>query len=138
MALGGTRTAVVYDPKGQWHDAVEEVLAQEGGAVVGRAATVEEASALVGAHRPDVFVAAADPPDPAAALECVRNVRTASPSTKRIVVSHRRERERIEAAFEAGADVYYVRIADADDLATAIRQAFDRSIFHAAQQSPRP
>src|SRR5215216_583051 len=99
MALGGTRTAVVYDPKGEWHDAVEEVLAQEGGAVVGRAATVEEASALLGAHRPDVFVAAADPPDPAAALECVRRVRSASPTTRSVVVSHTRDRARIEAAF---------------------------------------
>src|SRR5215212_5981148 len=101
MGSIGTRTAVVYDPKGQWHDELEEVLVHDGGAVVGRVTDGDEAAGLARALRPDVFVAAADLPDPAAGLECVRRVRAAAPSTKTIVVSQKRERGRIEAAFEA-------------------------------------
>jgi DNA-binding NarL/FixJ family response regulator len=45
--------------------------------------------------------------------------------------------ETIDAAFEAGASVYCIKTADADDLASAIRQAFSNSIFLATGRQPR-
>src|SRR4029079_13302388 len=43
----------------------------------------------------------------------------------------------IEAAFAAGASVYCVKTAEPDDLASAIRQAFNNSVYYSTGRSGR-
>jgi DNA-binding NarL/FixJ family response regulator len=51
------------------------------------------------------------------------------PRIKLVVFSGREGDEPIGAALRAGADAYVRKTAEPDDLAAAVRQAFDRSIF---------
>jgi DNA-binding NarL/FixJ family response regulator len=131
------RTAVLYDRHPLWLDALEELLERAGIELVGRTTDGEEAVALVAEHQPDVLVAGADPPSEEESLEYVRQVRDRSPDTKSVVLSAGHDFEKIDAAFDAGAAVYCIKTADPDDLASAIRQAFDNSIFLATGRQPR-
>ena len=57
------------------------------------------------------------------------------PELKSIVVSDNTEFEAIDAAFAAGASAYCIKTARQEDLASAIRQVFDRSIYLATNGS---
>jgi DNA-binding NarL/FixJ family response regulator len=137
MRDGRERTAVLYDRHPLWLDALEELLERVGIALVGRTTEGSEAVALVQEHQPDVLVAGADHPAEDESLDCVRQVRDRSPNTKSVVLSAGHELAKIDAAFDAGAAVYCIKTADPDDLASAIRQAFDNSIFLASARQPR-
>ena len=125
------RSAVILDRHPLWLDALDRLLANVGFVVVGRATEGDEALALIEAHRPDVFIAGIN----AASAEQVAVVRKAQQSQtdlKCVVVADSAELEAIEAAFAAGASVYCIRTAEEGDFASAIRQAFARSIYIAA------
>jgi len=131
MGRENNRTAVILDRHPLWLDALDRVLANVGFVVVGRATEGDEALALIEAHRPDVFIAGID----AASEEQVVVVRTARQSQtdlKCVVVADSAEREALDAAFAAGASVYCIRTAEEGDFASAVRQAFARSIYIAA------
>ena len=59
----------------------------------------------------------------------LRRAREAHPGVKLVVVGEGGEPENVEAAFSAGASIYCVRTAERGDLASAIRQAFQPSIY---------
>jgi DNA-binding NarL/FixJ family response regulator len=125
------RSAVILDRHPLWLDALDRLLANVGFVVVGRATDGDEALALIQVHRPDVFIAGIN----AASAEQVALVRKAQQSQtdlKCVVVADSAELEAIEAAFAAGASVYCVRTAEEGDFASAVRQAFARSIYIAA------
>ena len=131
--MGGevNRSAVILDRHPLWLDALDRLLANVGFVVVGRATDGDEALALIEAHRPDVFIAGIN----AASAEQVAVVRKAQQTQselKCVVVADSAEVEAIEAAFAAGASVYCIRTAEEGDFASAIRQAFARSIYIAA------
>ena len=136
--MGGenNRSAVILDRHPLWLDALDRLLANVGFVVVGRATDGDAALALIEAHRPDVFIAGLN----AASAEQVSVVRKAQQSQadlKCVVVADSAELEAIEAAFSAGASVYCVRTAEEGDFASAIRQAFARSIYIAAGEYER-
>jgi DNA-binding NarL/FixJ family response regulator len=106
---------------------MNQLVAELGIEVAGRTTDADEALGLIEATRPDVFIAGIDATNDDVA--CVRRAKQAQPSLKAIVVSDDAEPETIEAAFAAGAAVYCVKTAEQQDLASAIRQAFDRSIY---------
>jgi DNA-binding NarL/FixJ family response regulator len=62
----------------------------------------------------------------------VRAVNQAHPTVRSVVVADDDDPEAIASAFAAGASVYCVKSAEQEDLASAIRQAFDRSIYIAS------
>jgi DNA-binding NarL/FixJ family response regulator len=131
--MGGetNRTAVILDRHPLWLDALDRLLANVGFVVVGRATDGDEALELIDAHGPDVFIAGID----AASAEQVGVVRRAQQrqaDLKCVVVADSAELEAIEAAFAAGATVYCIRTAEEGDFASAVRQAFARSIYIAA------
>jgi len=131
-----TRTAVVYeqDPvANRFH--VE--LARAGVSVLARTNDADEAARLVTKRRPDLLLVAASVDDIEQSLACVRQARRASPSTKAVVLGPERDRQQIEAAFAAGADVFVMSTASTDDITAAIRQAFERSIFQPAPRTDR-
>jgi DNA-binding NarL/FixJ family response regulator len=128
------KSAVILDRHPLWLDAMDRLVVGVGVEVVGRSTDGDEAVALIEEHRPDVFIAGIDP----ASSEQVVYVRKASeshPGIKSVVVADNTEPEAINAAFAAGAAVYCVKTAEQEDLASAIRQAFERSIFIATNGS---
>jgi len=127
----GWRTAVVYGASPLAAEGLDDVLSRSRITVTARATDAEDVTALVAELHPDLLLAIAEASDPGRALECVRRGRAASAATQAVVIGRERERERIDAAFAAGATVYCLDTARTDDIATAIRQVFERSIYFA-------
>jgi len=132
-----TRTAVVYEQDPVVANRLNAELLRAGVSVLARANDAGEAARLVAKQRPDLLLVAASADDIEPSLGCVRHARQASPSTKAVVLGPERNRQQIEAAFAAGADVFVVATASTDDITAAIRQAFERSIFQPAPRTDR-
>lgn len=111
------------------HGMVDHVLAKFAIEVIGRAKDPERALQLIVERTPDLFVAEEDGASLVECLACVEVARLHAPEIKTVVISDDERREQIEAAFEAGADAYVLKRADAVDFASAIRQSFDSSIY---------
>jgi DNA-binding NarL/FixJ family response regulator len=71
-------------------------------------------------------------------LTLVRKVRERNPDARAIVLSMYEDSQHIDAAFAAGAAAYVLKTAHPDDLTSAIRQAFEHSIYLAGARSPAP
>jgi DNA-binding NarL/FixJ family response regulator len=125
-------SAVIADPHPLWLDAVEQVLNRIGITVVGKTTSVKEALELVRELEPDILIseiAASDGQlDGLALLEQVQQIN----GVRSIVLSLHYEPRHIDAALAAGAVAYVIKTAHPDDLASAIRQAFDHSIYLSA------
>jgi DNA-binding NarL/FixJ family response regulator len=134
------RSAVILDRHPLWLDAMDQLVAGVGINVVGRTTDAEEALALIGEHQPDMFIAGADATSDQVA--CIRRAKQAQPDLRAVVISDDTDSDAIETAFAAGASIYCVKTAEQDDLASAIRQVFERSIYMANgggyDASPRP
>lgn len=131
----GEKSAVILDRHPLWLDAMQNLVAGMGVAVVGGAIDCDGAIAIVEATRPDVFIAGIDPLK-ADELTCIARAAEVRSDLKSIVVADTMELEAIHAAFAAGASVYCAKTAEQQDLASAIRQAFSRSIYIAAGDGP--
>jgi DNA-binding NarL/FixJ family response regulator len=126
------RTAVVLDEHPLWLDAVEAVLARLHVKVEGKTTSVARTLELVESHRPDVLLL--EPIDNSGdgrRLDLIRRAKDIHPALKVIVLSNSHETSAVDAAFAAGAVAYVFKSAHPDDLASAIRQAFDVSVFFA-------
>lgn len=131
MSLSSLRSAVVLDRHPLWLLAIEDVLESVGIDVVARATGEDDALALVQEHKPDVLVAGLFGPGTGAeTFDCVREATAAGTNgLKSVVLGDGDDPQKVRAAFAAGADVYCVRTARPEDVALAIRQVFDQSIF---------
>jgi len=129
--------AVVLDPHPIWLDAVEMVLARIGATVVEKTSSGREALAAIERAQPRLLTleldAAPGEPD---GFEVMRRARILSPGIRAIVLSAHHEAAQIDAALAAGAAAYVVKTAHPDDVASAVRQAFDHSVYLAG--GPRP
>jgi DNA-binding NarL/FixJ family response regulator len=132
----GEKTAVILDKHPLWLDAMRNLVAGMGVAVVGAATDRDGAVAMVEGARPDVFIAGIDPLKPSD-LACIRRANEVHSAVRSIVVADSTDEEAIHAAFAAGASVYCSKTAEQQDLASAIRQTFSRSIYIASADSPR-
>ncbi|HEY7422160.1 MAG TPA: response regulator transcription factor [Gaiellaceae bacterium] len=128
------KSAVILDRHPLWLDAMDRLVVGLGVEVVGRATDGDEAVTLIEEYRPDVFIAGIDPAN-SDEVVYVRRASESHPGLKSIVVADNKEAEAISAAFAAGATVYCVKTAEQEDLASAIRQAFERSIYIATSGS---
>ena len=124
------KSAVILDKHPLWLDAMDKLLERVGIEVVGRATDGDEAVAMVKELRPDVLIAGVDASDEEE-MAWVGLANDAHPDLKSVIVADNTEPEAIEAAFAAGASIYCVKTAEQDDLASAIRQVFTRSIYMA-------
>ena len=122
------KTAVLLDRHPLWLDAMSGLLASVGVEVVARATDCETATAMLEDYRPDVFVAGIDPSD-VTQIDCVREAALNFPKTRSIVVGDSNEPSAIAASFAAGATVYCTKTAKQEDLLSAVRQTFERSIY---------
>jgi DNA-binding NarL/FixJ family response regulator len=131
-------SAVLLDRQPLWLEAVELVLARIDVRVAGKATTPAQALTLVGAHRPDIFVTGITMGDgDIDGIECVIQARELVPAMRAVVLSAHTETEYIDRALDAGAVAYVVKSAHPDDLASAIRQAFQHSVYFAGSR-PAP
>jgi DNA-binding NarL/FixJ family response regulator len=125
-----SHTAVLLDQHPLWLNALERILISAGVTPVGTATNTTDALALVEEHRPDLFVLDSemngDTPD---GLDCLREALSIVPSMKAVVVSASDANEPIEAALNGGAIAYVLKRAEPEDLASAIRQVFSRSLY---------
>ena len=129
------KIAVVFDRHPLRLQAMEDLLRDAGIEVVGTATSIADAVALVGHHRPDVLVAGIDcSGQDEEGVIGLRRAHEAHPGVRSVVVADGDDSQSVEAAFAAGASIYCVRTAERGDLASAIRQAFQHSIYVATNE----
>jgi|Tabmets5t2r1_1033131.scaffolds.fasta_scaffold03232_4 DNA-binding NarL/FixJ family response regulator len=129
--------AVVLDPHPIWLDAVEMVLERIGATVVVKTSSASEALATIEREQPRLLTLELDtPPGEPDGFEVMRRAKTLAPSLRAIVLSVHHDTSHIDAALAAGAAAYVVKTAHPDDVASAVRQAFDHSVYLAG--GPRP
>jgi len=122
--------AVVLDRHPLWLDALKGVLERSGISSVRKVTDPAAALEVIARDEPALLVA-----DPEAqggeidGLECMRRAGERHSSLRMIAFSDSNEPQRIEAAFAIGAHAYVLKTACADDVAVAIRQAFEYSIY---------
>ena len=130
MSPSEHRTAVLLDQHPLWLEGVEQVLARIGIEVKGKATSPEHALALIEEHAPSLLVTGIEMENGQMdGLECLALAKHRAPELKVIVLSAYSDPQYVDAALAAGADAYVLKTAHADDLASAIRQAFDHSIY---------
>jgi two-component system response regulator DevR len=128
--------AVLLDPHPIWLDAVQLVLDRVGVEVVAKTTSGTEAATFVEEHRPDLLTVELDPlPGEPDGLEVLRRGRAAVPELRAIVLSRHHDPADIDSALGAGAAAYVVKTAHPDDVASAVRQAFEHSVFMPSGQS---
>jgi two-component system response regulator DevR len=130
MSSSRQRTAVLLDQHPLWLDAVEQVLHRIGTDVVGKATRPDEALALVEQHEPDIMVSEIEMgPGDLDGLATLREAKARVPSLRLVVLSTYADPQYVDAALDVGAVAYVIKTAHPDDLASAIRQAFDHSVY---------
>jgi DNA-binding NarL/FixJ family response regulator len=138
MFLLDRRTAVLVDQHPLWLDAIEPVVTKIGVEVAGRTTSSNEGLELVEQLRPDILVTGlAMRSGEIDGIELLRQARERVPEMRAIVISMYDDVAHIDAALEAGAVAYVVKTAHADDIGSAIRQAFTHSIYLAGAR-PAP
>jgi NarL family two-component system response regulator LiaR len=111
-----------------WLDAMSEVVEGVGVEVVGCASDGYEAVRLVGERSPDLLIAGLEVAD-AEQVASIRRAAEARRELKTIVVGDSTDPTAIGALFAVGVAVYCVRTAQPEDLAFAVRQVFQRSVY---------
>ena len=138
MSTHPGRTAVVFDRQPLWLEALSSVLDRIDVEVAARATGPVEALEALSKHRPDLFLTEPDPAEAGqGALGTVRKARELVPNVKVVLLSSNRDRELIEESLASGVVAYVVKTAHPDDIASAVRQAFDHSIFLASNSGSR-
>jgi DNA-binding NarL/FixJ family response regulator len=133
------RTAVIVDGHPLWLDALERLLDGLRVEVVGRATRARDAEPLIAEHGPDLLVTdyatmarAGDGSSPS--WSALVQAKHANPDVKCVVLSESDDPREREQAFAAGATVFCIKRAEPDDLASAIRQSFEHSIYFAKSE----
>jgi DNA-binding NarL/FixJ family response regulator len=130
------KVVVVFDHHPLWLEALKQLLSRVGVEVAGCTTSPAEAVALVEQYRPDMLVAGLESSSGELdGLACVERARQAHPELKVVALSPHNDAQLVEAAFAAGATVYCAKTADPDDLASAIRQAFEHSVYFAVPRT---
>ena len=137
--MRGTRdsSAVILDRHPLWLDAMDKLVEGVGVEVVGRATDQDDAVSLIGERKPDLFIAGLDPSQ-ADQLECIKRACAAHPGLRCVVLAESATLEAVNAAFAAGAYIYCAKTAEQGDLAAAIRQAREQSIYFASGVAASP
>jgi DNA-binding NarL/FixJ family response regulator len=131
--------AVVIDAYPLWLEAVEAVLHGLGLATVGKATSPAEGLRLIAEHRPEIVVTDIDfGPGRAGGTAYLRDVIQARPDMKVIVISTPAEASVVTDVIDAGVTAYAMKHVRPDDLASAIRQIFEHSVFFAPASSVSP
>jgi DNA-binding NarL/FixJ family response regulator len=124
------------DPHPLCHSAIAGLLGRFDIEVVGTTTSPGAAVALLQEHKPDLLVAELDLPEGRdEGLRVLGLGRVGDPSLTVIVLSGTDDSALIDAAFAHGASAYVLKTSDPDVIATAVRQAFEPSLYFAR---PKP
>jgi DNA-binding NarL/FixJ family response regulator len=124
------RTAILLDRHPLWLGAVERVLAGLNVEVVGKTTSPETALELVAEHEPELFITEIDTgEDSIDGITCLVRARERNPKLSAIVLSRYTDSQHVEEALAAGASAYVTKTAQREDLAAAVRQAFEHTIY---------
>jgi DNA-binding NarL/FixJ family response regulator len=122
--------AVLLDPHPIWLDAIEIVLKRVGVGIVAKTTSGAEAIRLVDELRPQLLTLEIDSmPGEPDGLAVLRQARASFENLRTIVLSRNHDTRYVDAALAAGASAYIVKTAHPDDVASAVRQAFDHSVY---------
>jgi DNA-binding NarL/FixJ family response regulator len=122
--------AVVADALPLWRQAVESVLQSLAVDIVGSAATPAEGIELLHTHNPEILVTDFDfGGDHMDGVAFVREARRINAELSIVVLSMHQDQSRVVDALHAGASAYAVKSVKPEELAGAIRQTFEHSIF---------
>ena len=133
------RSGVVVDCHPLWVQWIERALEEAGVRVVATSTSPDHVRALVEEHRPDLLVVGIDSwPDGSVSVALLAALGRAQPELRLVAVSDRREPAAIAEAFRSRVDAYCLRSTRSADLATAVRQAFDRTIYLPAARRAAP
>ena len=131
------RTAVLVDQHPLWLDTVAQVVARVNVEVVAKATSSTTALDLLAELEPDLLITGIKmSEDEIDGIGLLRQARERRPELRVIVLSMYEDSQHIDAAFAAGAAAYVLKTAHPDDLTSAIRQAFEHSIFLAGARPP--
>jgi DNA-binding NarL/FixJ family response regulator len=130
-----SHSAVILDRQPLWLEAVELVLGRINVRVGGKATAPGKALELIDAQRPDILVTGIEmDAGEMDGIACLAQARALHPALRAVVLSAHTETQYIDAALDAGAVAYVVKSAHPDDLASAIRQAFQHSVYLAGSR----
>jgi DNA-binding NarL/FixJ family response regulator len=133
------RTAILVDQHPLWLDTVGQVVRRVGVEVLASTTRTSEALALLEEMSPDLLVTEINAPDGEPdGITLVRRARERHPNIKPIVLSMYDDPGHVDAALFSGAVAYVLKSAHPDDLTSAIRQAFNHSIYLAANMRSMP
>jgi DNA-binding NarL/FixJ family response regulator len=112
-------------------EGVRRALEADGGfEIVGEADNGSQVLPLVSQTRPDVVVLDLHMPQ-VDGLICLDQIRKRFPETKVVVLSVSTDEQLIESVLRRGASAYIVKSVNPIDLPSALRQAYDRTVYHA-------
>ena len=124
------RTTVLVDEHPLWLDTVAQVVADLGVQVIGKVTRASEALPIVTEHSPDLLITGIRMPEGEIdGIALVRESLLRVPDMEAIVLSMYDDAEHVEASFNAGASAYVLKSTHPDDLKSAIRQAFEPSVY---------
>lgn len=115
-------TVMVVDDHPIWRDGVTRDLAGRGLRVVAAADDAPAAVRIARAARPDVVLMDLRFADAASGVTATRQIRTAVPETRVLVLSASGERADVLDAVKAGASGYLLKSASLDELTDAVRR----------------
>ena len=98
--------------------------------VVGEATNGAKVLPLIGQTGPDLVVLDLSMPQ-LDGLACLDQIHKRYPDVKVVILSATGDRDRVQAALARGATAYVVKSVDVRDLASALRQAVEGTVFHA-------
>ena len=98
--------------------------------VVGEAHNGAQVLPLIGRTNPDLVLLDIRMPQ-LDGLSCLERIRARYPDVKVVVLSASNDREQIDQALRRGASGYIVKSVNVADLAAAIRQTIDGTVYHA-------
>ena len=98
--------------------------------VVGEATNGAKVLPLIGQTGPDLVVLDLSMPQ-LDGLACLDQIHKRYPNVKVVILSATGDPDRVQAALARGATAYVVKSVDVRDLASALRQAVEGTVFHA-------
>jgi DNA-binding NarL/FixJ family response regulator len=123
------RQAVLFDRLPLWLEAVAGVVMKAGVEVVAKTTSPSVALRLIDQFEPDLFILGDVENDARDVLDCLRRAQSKHAGLRTIVLSERSDATYIEEALAAGAKAFVTKSAHPEDLSSAVRQAFEVSVY---------
>ena len=133
------RSAILLDPYPLWLDALERILLRIGIRTIAKTGRPVEALEAVERLEPELLIAEPEARDEVLdGFACMREASARMSALKVVAVSSSDDPLQIESALDSGAAAYVVKEAHPDDLLTAVRQSFAKSVFLRQRRSSAP